>query len=573
MSLLESSILRKTLWILLLGITIAIFHYPFSITPTLPLPVQTIYMFPNLPLFGTLFYLWMLLLLLLLFSGHANMLEKLGLCFIFVLVFNIFWIINSPWGGSYDTLRHLGELQYIQEVGKITPQAIEIFVPLYFPGFQLTVVPLAEISGLNNFQVQVVFLTALNLMLALMLFTVFLKFLKNSFYASLAAVLSLASSVLLVTNMTHFHPISLATFLIAFFVLLAFRGGQGKPLLLLVASAATIGYPFTPFLFSFILFSIYAIHRVFKQRTSVTLVTAIIPAVFIASWELYQAPWHFESIVSVWPKIWADLRAGEFFWATKQTVEANIGPAYPWWGNVTRLFWWLFVFGFGTLLMLWKLPYFKRHGYLERIQISALVGVLITILVGTLGTYGAVHGGISRYIWIAPFFVVPSLVKFPFTSGLRRFGIAFLFIALLIFSFPTFLTNQDTFAYKRIYLSEHCAVEFIKATSEVQQLHLYNYGYSLYLYHIPKAVKKLADPGEPYNRTEEEVWKTFNNIIRSFISASQGINLFVHTEKFKLLYQEYLNIPPEHANWGKLESELLRTNRIYFNNLMEIYTN
>jgi hypothetical protein len=131
---LKRSEIRLALWILLLGLTITILSYPITISPSYPLPVQTIYMFDNLPLFAALFYFWMLVLLVLLFSKGEGLWDKLGLCLIFSSVFVGFWTFITPWAGSGDALIHLGELRYIRETGVITPQAHQIFGYLDFSG-------------------------------------------------------------------------------------------------------------------------------------------------------------------------------------------------------------------------------------------------------------------------------------------------------------------------------------------------------------------------------------------------------------------------------------------------------
>ncbi|MCL0052917.1 hypothetical protein M1M86_00255 [Dehalococcoidales bacterium] len=577
MSLLENPRLRKALWILLLALTVTILLYPVSISADHPLPVQTIYLFPLLSLFAGLFYFWMLLLLVLLFSNRNHSLEKVSLCLVFALVFSAYWILITPWGASGDGLYHMAAVRYIRQTGEITFGAHTFFAYLQFPALQLVTSSMAEISGLGDFQARTILLVALNLSFTLILYVAFLKLLKNPFYSSLAVILCIASSILIPTSISHLHPVALATLFIALFLLLVTEDNEQwlaswerRLLFILLLSSATIGHLYPPFLFFFILLSMYALYYWFKVKGAPSLTIVFMPLVWIFSWELYGVgqSFVFEKIIPFWPAILEDLRAGEFLWATKQTLTANVGLGYPWWGNVTRLFWWSFVLGIGTFLMLLMLPRLKKYGHLERFQVSALVGTLLTTLLGAVGTVGAVHGGISRYLWVGPFFVAPCLIKFLMESRVKKLGPPFLFIALLLFSFPMFLTNHDTLCAKLVFPSEHSAGKFIEATLSSEKLYWYGYGYQLSLYYVPGA--KVFSAVEAYGRKEQEIWSSIDRIVEDFVKSKQGA-IFVDSKRLRLPYQEYLGIPTDHPKWKEMEEFVSQRDKIYDNHLIQIY--
>lgn len=573
---LEDSKLRKILWILLLGLTVSILLYPASIKPDYPLPVQTIYMFPNFPFFVGLFYFWMFLLLILLFSRKGNLIEKLGLCLTFSLVFVNFWTLNNPLAGSGDQLLHLGELRYLREVGSITPEAHQIFEYFDFPGLQFMMLPLTEVMGLNDFQTQIIFLIALTLIFSIIIFVTFLKFLKNPSHTSLGVILAISSSIHL-GKMGMLHPANLATLFITVFVLLLaggkgglFENTQNKLLFILLAGSAVIEYLFTPFFFFFVLLSVFVSYTLFKEREfCISMGMVIIPFILVLAWIIYQGVYFFKNFVSYLPIAIERLMEGEFL-ALYQTLGANFGPRYPLWGNITRLFWWGFVFGFGTLLMLAKLFSFHKQSEHNKLLLAGIVGSIVTIVIGSLGTKGIVHGGLSRYIWIAPFFIVPYLIQFLSHHRMKTFGFSFLFITLLVFSLPTFLTNWDNFCYARGYPEEDSAAQFIERIyNKGEGLSVYGYssGLPFTFYYSPKAMPHYGP--EAYGLSEEEIWQSLENTLISFHNSRR--TLFVFSEKNKFPYWEYQGISPDHPRWNNIELQLYQANQIYTNKFVEIF--
>jgi hypothetical protein len=518
--------IRMILWILLLGLTISILLFPVSVSPTYPLPVQSIYIFSDLPLFTGLFYSWVLLLLLLLFSGWEHELEKLALCFVFTLIFLQFWTLISPWGRTGDGLWQMGHVRYISEHGKIPSGEHAGYFG--FPGLHFLCVAIHKICGLDIFMTRTVFLLLNSFIFTTFLFLFFSKLLANASLASIGVIMAVTSSLLIGTGMNQFHPMSLATTYIGLFLLLLvlnqsgsrlFSNWQGSLIFLLVTVAATIEYLFTPFLFFFVLLSVYVFHR--NEKEFVNLATVFIPLVFAIAWEIFWAISTFNSVVSAWPKILEDLKAGEFFVATERRLRENIGPSYPWWGNVTRLFWWSFVFGFGTLLTLSKLPSLEKKSHLEKVCVPGLVGVLLTIFIGTLGTRWAVHGGISRYLWVGSFFIVPGLIHLLTKRRIKKYGLIFLFLSLFLFTFPTFLTNMDTLCIYYVYPSDISVGKFIENIYDSGRgLKLYD-GVLKFTYFYVWDAQKIYPPEPSYEKGLERgnVDKDERYLTRLFVST------------------------------------------------------
>jgi hypothetical protein len=532
-------------------------------------------MFDNLPLFGALFYFWMLTLLVLLFSKREGLWDKLGLCLIFSSVFVSFWTLITPWAGSWDALIHLGELRYIKETGRITPQAHQIFGYFDFPGLQFMMLPIAELCNLSDLQTYTVFTIVLVYFFTLVLFTAFLKLLRNPFHASLGVILSIASSILL-GKMGILHPGGLATSYIALFVLLLvgsrdslFEGWQRKMSFVLLLSVATIEYLFTPFLYFFVILSIYLVYTLHREQASTSVALIAMPLISIMTWEIFYSVYSFKSITFLL-KIVDDLKEGRFFLATIQTLMANIGPSYPWWGTVTRLFWWLSIFGFGTFIALAKLPNFRKLSTLDKIWLGGALGAIAVCIFGTLVTRGGVHGGLSRYLWIAPFFIVPSFVTFFCQPKIRKYGLPFLFITLLLFSFPTFLTNHDTLFVQYIFPQWHSAGKLMESIYDSGE-DVNFYGFPLFTDYYAVKSGKTWFP-EAYGLEEKELWSALDRIEGSFSKSQHAVSLFVFSEQAKMPYWEYLGITSHDLKWKEFGSKLALHNQVYNNGAIRIYS-
>jgi hypothetical protein len=579
-SLLEDYKLRKTFWILLLGLTATILLYPVSISPNYPLPVQSIYIFSNFALFLVLFYAWMLLLLTLLFSRRENMMEKLAISLVFAIVFVEFWAFISPWGGTGDAIWQMAHVHYLSQEGNIPLSGHPNFGYFDFPGLQLLALCLANVCDMQIFAIQTAFLLMNVAIFALLVFTNFLNILKSPFYASLGVILMIVGSTAGLGRINYFHPMVLAITFLSFFSLMLSRikdkliqSWRENLILVILFAAATIEYLFTPFLFFFIILGIYALYYFRREKAPVNSFTLVVPAIFIISWEIYQTVRSFNTIVSLWPKILEDLLGGRFFIATSQTLTANVGLAYPWWGNATRLFWWSFIFGFGTFLILWKLLNFRKCEHSEGVQLGAFLGVLLTVLVGVMGTRGAIHGGIARYLWVAPFFLVPTLIMFFSRIKVKKYAFTFIFASLLIFSLPTFLTNMDTFCAVHIYSRELQTGMFINSIYERGNgVNLYSYSPVLQFATFYAPESHIITGPEAYGLEEEEMWSAFYGIMDRFHNPFRSPNLFVNSIKAKLQYWEYQKVSPDDPKWAKLDESLLQNNKVYENGLIQLYS-
>ena len=141
---------RILLWCLLMLLTLVILLFPVNLTFEFHL-VQSLYIFDNLALFGALYYLWLGLLLLLLFSGKGGDYEKLALVCLFALVFRGFWTVISsgayPWQDGTTFAAHMS---YLERFGSFTLDNPN-FGYFNFPALPILGSATSLISGLEIF--------------------------------------------------------------------------------------------------------------------------------------------------------------------------------------------------------------------------------------------------------------------------------------------------------------------------------------------------------------------------------------------------------------------------------------
>ncbi len=569
---------RIPLWFLLLGLSAVVISWPVTPSPTDPLPVQSTHAIQRLSGFIVFFYGWVVVLVTLLFSGKGGKLEGLGLCLVFTVVFVQFWGLASPWGNSGDSTWRMAEVKYILETGKIPPGGHPNLRYFDFPGLHLVDLAVGHATGLDLFLGTRAYLLASGLTFTLVLYVAFLRLMGSPSLAALTFILAVVSSKVLGVVFNQFHPINLATNYIALFFLLMTAGGLGKfqerrfgILFLVLALAAAVEYLFTPVFFSMVLLSCYFLYRTLKQSEHVSLGTAGLPLALFLFWFAYGTVWSFPVNVGALPQIMREFLHFGWLLPTQQLLAANLGPRYPWWGNLATLFWWSSVFGLGTLFLMWQLPFFEKVTDPRRMELAVFVGTLATIAIGSVTTSGAVHGGLSRYVWVAPLSLVPAVIDILTRVRQRAISIAFVLVGMSL-TLPTFLTHADTLSSSRTYLHELAAGQFIASAYSNNQ------GVTLFglpdvpvfsLVYQPNALFRVAV--DAYGATEAQTWSSLYRLVEDFRTSSPQDSLAVVIPKGRAVFMERLGIPTDHPNWRSLEEKLTIANGIYANGGVWLY--
>lgn len=573
----------KLSWICLLCLSIGIFLWPVEPSPYDPLPVQSISAIKHLSEFVVVFILWVFNLATLLFFIKGNIWERSALCLVFVLVFVHFWGFKvSPLGNSPDSSWLMGHVTYLEQMTIIPRTGHPMLTYFDFPGLTLVGSALKQVNGTNLFLTVRIFLIINGLCFVAVLYTSFLKLLSTPRNAAIGVVLAISGSSVLGTSTTIFHPISLATTFISIFflILLAFdiKGFTKQKLFLIlicILIASTIEYMFTPVLFSMILFSNYLFHRMVKSKDNVSISLIILSLVLFLTWQIFGVIWMLRASFSGLPAALNSILNGAWFIPTRIILDENFGTVYPLWGNICKFFWWFSFFGLGSLLMLWCLLRWKRADSNHLIIISSFVGILLTVLIGSVsvGKISVMHGLILRYLWVSPFVLVPVMSTFLSNFRMRYPIMVFSIIGTLLI-LPTFLTNADNISADNVYQSEISAFNFLKS-SYAKGGDLTFYGFPL----VPASSYIITPDASHYydtfinaGLTQNEIWNSLQDKVRQFLIEDSNGNIAVISRNGKMNWQRYFLIPFNDPNWYLIETALSFSNRIYDNAEIELYS-
>lgn len=576
---------RVLLWVLLIALTALLLLFPVHLINEYH-PIQAPYLFDNLPLFGTLFCLWMLLLLLLLFSKRdENRLTwgNLTLASIFALVFLGFWVVITPYGSSADGIYNMGHVRYLGETGSIAVghQSLGYFD---FPGMHLLVSALSQTCGLGIFESATVFLIFNAMLFSALLYILFVKTLKSNHLGLLGVLLIIVGSVLIVDDITDFYPRALGFTLLAGFLVMLNRSENtlfgttvsDTLLMIILFVAITISYFVVSFLALLVLLGIYGVQLIAKDRKASAIITTItLLLVMVLSWEIYWT-WHtFNSLAGFLPKVMEDLFSGEFLTMVLTLAPANVGARLPIWASVTRLFWWALL-GLATILGLHNLFRARRLTLMEKIETGGLLGILLLTALGLFATERGTQ--FARYLLYAPLFCAPILLRFLFKSGnWGRRSLVVLTVLVFALSLPTFLSSVNTVSTDAIYAYECASGEFLESHSYEQGKNIIVYrttdsSTSWAAYYIPNALRKGIGPLGYYD--VDELWQEVDKLVTDFQNPGPVLEkqkVFVISEKSTNVFQHLLDIPPDHPGWEELRQRLSITNVIYNNGHVQIF--
>jgi len=578
---------RSLAWFALVLLTAALLLFPVHLIYEYR-SIQAPYIFKNLPLFGALFYVWMLLLLLLLLSrkdeGAKLNWEKLGLSCLCGAVFIAFWSVITPQGSFSDDIYNMGHVRYLIETGSIPVGHINLH---YFdlPGMHLIVSGISQISGLNIFQSRLLFLVFNAMLFAALMYIFFTKLLKNNRLAFVGVLLVIIGSISIIEKMRIFTPGAFGFTLLAAFLVMLYRSEDrlfgtmvaDRLLMLVLFAAMTISYFPTPFLAPLVVAGIYLVqNRGGEKRRSVSLVTVALLLLLVLAWAIYMTFYTYAGFAKSVPTLWDDLTRGEFLRSAGTLGKANIGAVLPLWANTVRIIWWV-VLILGTILGLVLFFRLKRLSLVQQILLGGLLGVIVLTIIATFGSQAGVQ--FYRYLLYAPLFCAPILLmSLPKVKAWKRRGLAILTITPLFFlSLPTFLSSVNTVATDAIYPYECTVGEFMESHSSAfgENLILYRtsgLSTAWYSFYTPDAAIRGVPETAVYS--VQELWLEVETISLGFRSspvAPDRQKIFVLSEKSTVAYEHTLGIPPNDPGWAKLLAELDTTDKVYDNGHVRLF--
>jgi hypothetical protein len=599
---------RLGLWILLLLLTALILLFPVQLRYEYHYrAIESIYVFgDNLALFAVLFYVWLAILLLLLFSRSRNSeWQRVALVCLFALVFFGFWAVNTPTGGHWDELWNMGHIRYLQETGKIAPTHPNLSY-FQFPAFHLLAFSISEICGLGIFATRTAFLLFSHVLFAALLYLLFAKLLKSSFLSSLAVLLLVEGGLV---QSLPFWPGNLASLLlIPLLMLLVWREdrvlGMGTSMtfiMIIVLAAFTISYIPAAASFIFILMGIYLLQKVVKRSVGNLSTIALSATIFLA-WQIYVAIGFFGGLAIYIPVFIEGLMnpIERFSFAASVAAEP-LGEGVPLWARSIKYFWLAVTIGFGAILGMWFLIKARNLNSREVLESGGLLGMAVFSAIVFLAQYQTLYAAyLLRYL---PLFTIPILVRFlsrfsrhdelscqdtlveypgeTFNSNgfhrslanlggwFRRHIFTLLIILLLVLSFPTFLVHQEVVCTIAIYPYEYSAGEFIESAYSDEELSIFSdvYTGTAYTYHAPEAHfhRMFVAP------TKETLLRDMNNFVNTFQNSRDRNAVFVLSQRASQLSHQPAVVEPPDPRWLEIINRLAQNDKIYDNGHTEIF--
>ena len=588
-SLLLPGVVHRLLWIALLLLTSAILLFPVNLESEYH-ALESLYIFGDkLWLFAIIFVSWMLVLLLLMLSRIGEW-QRITLVGIFAVIVFGFWIIIAPYGGYADGLVNMGHVQYLFQTGSV-PFDSPNLAYFQYPGLHLTGFALSGISGLEILEIRTFFLIFCRVILAIMLYLLFSRSIRNPQMASLS-VLFLIFGGILITR-TVFHPgITALIFFVMLLYFLVKGGAMSKPaiiiLFIICFSALTITYVPLPIFFIFTLAGIYFTDKVKRLKTINFILLVLCGAIFIV-WEMFWATRMFEGLIGHFSDFFAAfLNPLERLFPMMGTAEQVFGESTPLWATLTRYFWLLVVYVFSVILAMKNLFTIKRLDSIETIETGGLWGIFfasaLAIFAFEEGTQWA------RALMYIPFLAAPIIIKFisqcrqdkiymrlTNTALIQRnaniFSLAAVPLVLLVMAFPTFLVNHSSINTQSVYEYELSSGEFVRNNCDEDELLFISDIITVYsfVYYIPDA--ELSHPAQSWDiSTEEELWQSFYKRIERFESSSKTA-IFAITERFLQPYHSMYAISESDPEWFEFIDEFSPYDLIYNNGHTQIYIN
>lgn len=262
-------------WALLLSLTVAILLYPvrlqFEFTP-----IQSIYIFHNLPVFCVLYVAWLASLLWLLFGLGDDRRDKwlrIVLVAIFAIVYLGFWVVITPQGFTTDYEGGaLSYANYILRGGEITSDMMGIFGYLQFPFTAFMGAGLSWITHLSLLDVRLIVLLVGSAMFGVAMFVFLKNTLKNEGLASVGAILVMQGSLILSRSL-RFYPAGIGLMLFALFLMLLvkndgviFGSWRSKAIAFVMMAAITTDHIITSLYVIGVLIAIYLVQLIGKKK-------------------------------------------------------------------------------------------------------------------------------------------------------------------------------------------------------------------------------------------------------------------------------------------------------------------
>ena len=585
---------RVFLWVLFLGMTAALILYPANLKYEYSIHViPFIYIFDNFSLFAALYYLWLLLLLVLLFTrgseGRTDW-EKAALVGIFALVFTGYSALMSR-GLLGDSFTPAGDIKNFMGQGHF---ALAPSLKYHgFPGFSLLGAGVCLITGLDITDYMSFFPFFQVLLFSMLIYLFFNKLLKNPYFASLGALLMIQVDMSVATTLPGFHAGAFTPYCLLMLALLLFAAGRdtegrrvfgletNEALILAVLVALAISHFITSVVVFFTILCIYIIQKLSGKRvlsTQLMVLALLVPTI----WNLAENLTILRYFGGMVPKALAELTSGEIInnWLLPLQTTSLIGERAPLWTILPLYLGPLFVIigGMLGLARLFKVKHLERE---EVITLSGLAGVVVLAII--LLFLGSLEESYGRTLIYVAFFTVPIIFGWIFHfKNLRKYVFSLLVGVILLLSLPAFLLSSKAIAGATYYPREVASGEFLESSyGNGSGLHLYGMEGSVYYltYYLPYAYLNMANPPKLRSTNLQDIWQNVNEYVSTMEEATSenlttpaGVNIIMFSPKWDTPFREYVGVEVKNSpEWQQLRSRLAGNNLIYDNGFVQVY--
>jgi hypothetical protein len=579
---LVSSVLRPVLWLILVGLTVALLAYPRQMAMEYS-PIQSLDAVEPVPVFASLYYAWMatlVSLILLLTQGRASHWQGLALVAVFVLVYRGFWDIPFAAVKHVDNLANAGTAEYIRSAGEI-PFGNPNVIYVDYPGLHTLTAALAIVTGLATADAVRAMVLLMDLLMAGFIYLVSLRLLEDARWAGIAALLAMQGSIMF--SRMPFYPGTMGLVFASTYVLLALvQGGAmfARPSYVLSAlvllAASTITHLVTPMLLLFLVGGIWLVRydrRSLKEPlpTSTLLLYAVVPF----AWLIYATVLMFGGMAHMVTEFADNIQRELYLRSALITGGSNFGVAVPLWARTVKLFWIFLLFGAGTAAALLRLR--RRHSLrpAEAKAVGALLGILLLSV--TIGLVSAGGLQLFRYVMYAPLVLAPLLLlsirHLPWRLG--GVGLGALAVSLVALAVPTFFAHYPTVRTEMFYAYE---------IAPAQTLGLHDDGSKLLL--IAPAAAEIAYvhylPDAEFSGTPVEFTLTDKDGVWAFIDGQvdlvmcdrctgKRVILYVLSNRPRVYYKHNFGIPLGDPRWDAVRIRLEERASIYDNGFVTLY--
>jgi len=571
-----AGVLHATLWFFIVALSAAILVYP-RVMALQYSPIQSLDVVEPVSRFGTLYYVWITVLVsLLLFRDPRRTWQRRGLILsvLFVLIYRGFWDVSFASVRNADAVLNEATAEHIRSVGRVPS-------PLDFRGLQVLAAFLSTTSGIHSADGVRILMLLFDVLLGGMFFLLSYGLLGDARLAVIGAVLAMQGNI--VFPRLVFYPGTLGLVFASIFLFLALRRSQGaflSPsgaiLTLLVLAANTVTHFVTSTLLFCLLLWMWLValaRKEFERRRDERRLLVFAYGIVPFAWLSYAAVQTFRSLALLAGQLPGNLQSESFLRAVLLAGQANYGAGVPPWAVAARGFWIFLLLGVGVFAVFCRLVRLRSLPTVEARAIGAFLGIVFLSIVNTSVSTGGFE--FVRFPLYTPLVSAPLLLlaiaRLP--SGLRTISFGTLVVFIVALSLPTFLASYPTIRTEVFYQHEFLPAQLLAKHTDDPHVKITAaaLGYVPYARYMPDA-QYVGTPPEFALIDEAGVWAFLDQQARDFVSEkTRATSFFVDSARPRAYYRHNFGISPSDPRWDAIRSIVRERAAVYDNGFVALY--